>query len=468
LKTLQDAYDLLHRATINLAQVEANGLCVDVPYIHAAIKKVDRKIEHFHKLLMDTPECTEWKAKYGPNMNIQSNDQLADMLYNELGYEPKLYTDSGKPATSEEALEILDGDFVEWLFKIKKYEKAKGTYLIGTLAEVQDGFVHPSFSLHNIRSYRSGCSNVNVQNITNRNKEISKLVRKMYIPRAPDRYIVEIDYSTMEVRIGCIYHQDPTMIKYMADPAHDMHKDSACDAFLLSPERVSKPLRGAAKVTNFSLFYGSYYPDAARTLWEACARENMTTADGQCIFEHLKSKGIKELGACNKVDAPAKGTFERHIQKFENKLWKERFPVYDQWRRDEYTKYQSQGYFQSFLGFKYEGHFKRNDVANWATQGTASCMMLWALCELQDYIKQNNMKSCIIAEIHDSIIADVPSNELIQYCQIAQECMVDRLIKQFPMINTPIVVEAEVAPMGESWADKSVWDIEKGDWIKDE
>jgi len=74
--TLADANELLLRGSLALAQVEYNGMCVDVPYIHKAIKRLDRKIEHFTKTLMDTPECKEWKKVYGKNMNIHSGDQL--------------------------------------------------------------------------------------------------------------------------------------------------------------------------------------------------------------------------------------------------------------------------------------------------------------------------------------------------------------------------------------------------------
>ena len=453
--SLMDGYELLHRGAIALAEVERAGLRVDVDYCHAAIKRLDRKIAHYQKVLMDTHECKEWAKKYGPKLNLNSGDQLADMLYNELGYEAKLFTDSGKPATSEEALEILDGPFVEAYFTCKKYEKAKTTYLVGTLNEVVDGFIHPNFSLHNVKSFRSSAQNPNIQNMCIRNKEIGPIVRKMFIPRAPDRHIVEIDFSAIEVRVGACIHKDPNMIAYINDPSKDMHHDLAMDCYLLPHEEVSKDIRQEAKGDFvFAQSYGSWYPECARKLWEACTRMNLKTTSGISLLEHLASKGIKEPGLCNKIDKPVAGTFEHHIAKIEEHFWGTRFAVFGKWRKDIYAEYQRTGEFFSPLGFRYAGLFKRNEVINFSGQGSASGCMLWSLCDIQDALHANKMKTCIIGEVHDSIIADVPSVELDEYIGMACEIMTNKLRNNFDWIIVPIEVEVDVAPAGLSWYDK--------------
>ena len=466
--TLQDGYELLHRGTMALAEVEHNGMCVDVPYIHKAIKRIDRKIEHFTALLQNTPECKEWKKKYGPTMNLSSNDQLGDMLYNELKFPISFYTDSGRPATNQKALEALEEEFEQYetynegfldlYFRVKKYGKAKSTYLLGTLNEVVNGFIHPSFTLHNVRSMRSGCNSPNVQNQCNRNKEIAKIVRKMYIPRAPDRHIVEIDYSTMEVRVGCIYHKDKNMVNYMKDPHSDMHRDIAIEAFMLPEAEISKSIRQATKGNiTFPAFYGSYYPDMTRGLWDTIKREDLKTISGTPVYSHLESKGITEMGVCNKIDKPTPGTFESHIARVEKKIWEEMFPDYDKWRKKTYNEYTKTGRFHSILGYIYEGVFKRNDVANWQIQGHSSMFLIWSICELLEHIRKHKMQSYVIAEVHDSIIADVPTNELAHYVEVATDIMTNKLCKQFKYINVPIVTEADVAPVGRSWAEKEAW-----------
>ena len=474
--TLQDGYDLLHRGTIALAEVEANGLRVDVPYIHKAIKKLERKINHFTKRLMDTPECKEWKKKYGPKMNIHSNEQLGDILYNELKFPIKFFTETGRPATNQVALEALEEEFegydtyndsfLDLFFRIKKYEKAKGTYLEGTLKEEVGGFIHPSFGLHNVKSYRSSASGPNVQNFPIRNKEIGPMIRRLFIPRESNRHIVEIDFASIEVRIGACYHHDPSMLRYIKDPDSCMHYDAACDVCILPRERVSNELRQIAKSYVFSNTYGGYYPDSSRVLWESFNREKPKTTDGVPIMDHLASKGITELGLCDKKGSPVPGTYEHHIMKCEKILWEERFPVYDKWRKDTYAAYAKTGVFYNLMGFEYSGLFSRNDVTNYGPQGTAFQCLLWCLCELQDELKRRNMKSLIIGQVHDSLLSDVPTDEIELYTTLAHDIMTRRLLERFNFIIVPMEAEADVAPMGASWADKAAWDINLGDWKK--
>ena len=56
---------------------------------------------------------------------------------------------------------------------------------------------------------------------------------------------------------------------------------------------------------------------------------------------------------------PEHGTFQRHIMEVERKFWNERFPVYDQWRKDFCAEYKSRGCFDTHTGFYVEGVFRR-------------------------------------------------------------------------------------------------------------
>jgi DNA polymerase I-like protein with 3'-5' exonuclease and polymerase domains len=69
------------------------------------------------------------------------------------------------------------------------------------------------------------------------------------------------------------------------------------------------------------------------------------------------------------------------------------------------------------------------------------------------------MKTLIVGQIHDSIVADVPWNELDDFLGLAKEVMTERLRKTWKWINIPLEVEAEVAPLGKSWADKVEYQI---------
>jgi DNA polymerase I-like protein with 3'-5' exonuclease and polymerase domains len=140
----------------------------------------------------------------------------------------------------------------------------------------------------------------------------------------------------------------------------------------------------------------------------------------------------------------------------EKNFWNERFPVYNQWRKDWYSAYTKKGHFQSLTGFNYTGAFRRNQVINLPVQGSASHLKLQALVNLQEELVRSKMDSRLILEIHDSVIGLVKDEEFDDYCQLMQEQMVRRVNQQFPWLAVPVKIEVEASPSGGSWHEKSL------------
>jgi DNA polymerase I-like protein with 3'-5' exonuclease and polymerase domains len=285
------------------------------------------------------------------------------------------------------------------------------------------------------------------------------LVRSCVLAR-PGRRIVEIDYSGLEVRIAACYHKDPTMQRYIEDPTTDMHRDMAMECFLLPEDEVTKEVRYCAKNRFvFPQFYGSWWMDCARDLWQAMDLMGLQTRSGVPLREHLRARGIRELGDQNRDKPRAKrGTFEAHIKDVEHNFWERRFVAYSRWRRDWYTKYQKRGFFVTKTGFVCQGHMSRNDAINYPVQGSAFHCLLQSLVWLNRELAKKGMQSLVIGQIHDSIVADVPERELAQYVALARKLMVDRLRKRWDWITVPLGIEVERSPVNGSWADKEVWD----------
>ena len=61
------------------------------------------------------------------------------------------------------------------------------------------------------------------------------------------------------------------------------------------------------------------------------------------------------------------------------------------------------------------------------------------------------MGTRLICQIHDSILAEVPRQEVDDYIEMATSIMTYKLAAQWPWIVLPLGTETEV---GESWADK--------------
>lgn len=464
----QEAYQLLMEGTLMLARMEHNGMKLDMDYLDRTITDVEKQIKEAEAQLKTDRVWKVWKKCFGDKANLGSSDQLATVIYKELGHPCESLTATGKFKADEEALQKIDEPFIKDYFARKKLEKALTTYLYGFRREQVDGVLHPSFNF-NPRSYRSGCSDPNVQNIPNRGKTLPKLLRDCFIPRR-GRRIVEIDYGQLEVRIAACYHKDPNMLKYIRDPTTDMHRDTAMDLFMIPKDQVEKKTtRDWAKNRFvFPEFYGQIFFGTAPNLWKA-VMSGAKLPNGKSIKDHLAEKGITELGekdsdwTSGRI-ATKPGTFMDHVRKVEDIFWKERFPVYTEWKQRWWQQYCQEGGYHMLSGFAINGVFKRNDVLNWAIQGSSFHCLLWSAVEIQKYIDKHKMKTKIINEIHDCLVADVPEPELQDYLYLARKVMVNRCMKRFPWIIVPLEIEAEVTPEGGTWFSKQVWEDTGAEW----
>jgi DNA polymerase-1 len=454
--TTADAYDLLHQGVLALADVEANGMRVDVGRLDRTIVETGRKIEEITAELQRDQVWKSWKRRYRDKASIGSRMQLATVLGDELS-PGKKRTATGRTSVDEEALEQIDLPFVKGFLRLEKLKKLKSTYLVGVQREVVDGLVHPSFNLHLVRTHRSSSDSPNFQNIPIRDKEIGELIRSCFVPRK-GRLLVEVDYSAIEVRIAACYHQDPTMIKYIEDPTKDMHRDMAAECYMLEQGQVTKEARFYAKNQFvFPEFYGSYYVQCAPNLWNAIDRAGLKVQmpngePGRSLKAHLEDQGIDGLGDCDPRQKPRKGTFEHHIQQVEQDFWGRRFRVYAKWKQDWHRQYLKQGWFDLLTGFRIAGVYGRNDVINYPVQGVAFHCLLWSLVRLVKWLKKNRMKTVIVGQIHDSIVADVHPDELDDFLAMAKRVMTGDIRKHWGWIIVPLEIEAESSET--NWFDK--------------
>lgn len=451
------AYRLLHDGCIALAQVEANGLKVDVDYLEKTIKDTDRRIAVGTERLKASSVYTIWRKEFGSKATLGSREQLAHVVFDVMGYKCPSYTTSGRPKADEESFVDVDEPFVRNYIKLEKLKKVRTTYLGGIRRELTDGFIHPVYNLHIARTYRGSSDSPNFQNFPIRDPATGKLIRSCFIPREEDRVLVEIDFSGIEVRIAACYHKDPTMLSYIKDPTKDMHRDMAAECFLCKPEQVSKNMRYCAKnMYVFPEFYGSYYMQCAPNLWAAMEAMDLTIED-ESVREYLRTRGITSLGSLNPKDPARPGTYIHHMKKVEDHFWNERFARYAKWKKKWYSDYQHNGGFDTLTGFRIEGLFSRNDVINYPIQGSAFHCLLWSLIQLNNELSLQQMRAVIVGQIHDSIVADVPLNELQYFIALAKEIMTERLLDHWKWINVPIDVEVEAAPVGASWHEKTLY-----------
>lgn len=488
-----ESYKLLHDTQIALARVQATGVRVDHEYLGRAITKVDTEIVAQEAALRADPLYLEWRKLYGSRTNPRAPEQLAKLVFGALGFKAPRRTKSGKrDAADESAFEGVDLPIVKSYFAAAKLRKGRDTYLHGIRREMArhadgDWYIHPSYNLNTVATFRSSCNLPNWQNQPNRNPLIAEMVRRSYIPRR-GRQIVEVDLGQIEVRVPCFYHSDPNLMAYVNDPTKDMHRDVAAQLFKLEGKQVSKMARHVAKnMTVFPFIYGSFWAQVAPAVWAAVDANKLTVEGTQTTLrDHLTAVGFKELGCCD-PDAgdPAPGTFAAHVRAVERDFWNVRFPVFAQWKKDWYQAYLEAGGFRMLTGFAVrthlgkEGLLSRRQVNNYPIQGVAAHILWWALVRMVRWLVANKMESLVIGQIHDCMVMDCPSSERDDVVHHAVYLMTEGVRRAWSWINTSLTAEAEVCPIDRPWyekvgmveragryepADMAKWNTKYGEW----
>lgn len=435
------ARKLFRDGAIALVQMVETGFRVDKRVLQSNAFDVKKRIAELHALIMDDPNVKKWKRRMGSEFNLNSNDQLADTLFNHMGIESTKKTASGKCATDAKTLsEIAGVEFLEHKAEIKKLEKLMGTYIDGIEREAPDGRLHAFYPLSGPRTFRSSSNSPNIQNIPKRWPLAKKIVRTALFPPF-SACLFEADYSSLEVGIGACYHQDKNMLKYLQGHG-DMHRDAALDAFLLHehPELMTKPLRqGGKNGFVFPEFYGDYYGNCAVELWKTYVLKEKLS-DGTPVKTWLANHGIKTFEQ-----------FTEHMKEVEDILWHERFADFHKWREDLFAEYCRTGQYWNKTGFPYYGIMNKKDCSNYAVQGSAFHVNLYSMIELDKEIYRNGYKSRMCSEIHDAIIGAIVPEELNVMLPLINTIMVDRAKEKFPWIISPLSIEIELAPLNKPW-----------------
>lgn len=445
----REAQQLMLDGSLTLSRVEENGICVDRNALDRSIAKCDRVIRRSEEKIRALPEFQTWRQRFGQKTNIGSRDQLAKVLFNDLGYTTDERTESGeREKTDESVLSSLGCEMADLFLEARKYEKCRNTFLLGTKNETiwsegGRGIVRPVFNLHFVLSHRSSCDTPNLQNQPIRDPVLAKLIRTIYRARE-GRRLVEIDYGGIEVKTAAFYNHDPVLIEYINDPTKDMHRDMAAQCYNIEPDAVSKMARYCGKNRFvFPQFYGDWYESCARALWDSI--DEFELLYGEIPMKgHLEdSKNIHNLA-----------DFTEHIKEVEEDFWGRRFRVYQEWKDDWWESYQQTGLFQTLTGFILEGIFDRKQVINLPIQGTAFHLLLWSLIRLQRWIDRHKMKTLIVCQVHDSMLLDIPEDEFDDVIEEAVKIMTIDASNHFQFVNVPLEVEAEASPVDGTWYEK--------------
>ena len=459
----KDTYRLIHDGILAFGRAERHGIRVDVEYCEKKKVHLTRKIKYIKNKLQDTELLKLWKKIYGNKVKLSSNYQLSYLLYTIMKLKPVKVTTGGKKgkkqgATDEESLSALDIPELNKILEIRKLAKVRDTYLDGFLREQVDGVIHPFGNLHLARTFRSSMNSPNFQNIPIRDIESMKICRSALSTR-PGYHWLAVDYSGVEVRMACVYTEDPTLIH---DTLHgNMHKDMAIELYLLDGldkgHSGEKNLyQGAKNGFVFPQFYGDYSGNCAPNLlsWAKIA----SLKDGTPGLVHLSDKGLVKLNKKGKVINYEK--FLRHVENVEDDFWNVRYKVYSKWKKKWWEDYQKRGYIDMLTGFRCKDVMDQKQCCNTPFQGTAFHCLLWSFIRIdQICYEEENWDSKIMGQIHDEISIDTYPDELEHVAETVQRVSCTELPKEWKWISIPLEVDADLCEVGDSWAKKKPYKL---------
>ena len=231
-----------------LSRMERVGVALDVPYLRRLSDDLRGRIADLE---------TQIYESVGHRFNVNSTQQLAQVLFSELRLDTKRKTKVGE-STAADVLESLRGAHavVDLILAYRQLVKLKSTYVdaLPLILHPETGRLHTSFNQTGTVTGRLSSSDPNLQNIPIRT-ELGRQVRRAFIAGDPDSVLLSADYSQIELRIMAHITKDPHLVAAFAG-GEDIHAATASEIFGVPMERVNPEMRRMAKTINFGVIYG--------------------------------------------------------------------------------------------------------------------------------------------------------------------------------------------------------------------
>ncbi|HLE78734.1 MAG TPA: DNA polymerase I, partial [bacterium] len=230
-----------------LADMEAAGVAVDVPYLQGLSAEFTLRLE---ALTADIYRLA------GSEFNISSPKQLGFVLFEKLQLPAIKKTKTGY-STDSEVLDYLapQHEIVAKIVAHRELTKLLTTYVdvLPRMVNPASGRVHTTFNQTVAATGRVITIEPNLQNIPIRTEEGRKVRRAIVAP--PGRVLLGVDYSQIDLRVLAHITGDPTLLEAFSRD-DDIHAVTAADVFNVPRSDVSPELRRRAKTIVFGVAYG--------------------------------------------------------------------------------------------------------------------------------------------------------------------------------------------------------------------
>lgn len=351
-------------------------------------------------------------AEAGHEFNINSPKQLGEILFGEMQLPGGKKTKTGY-STSAAVLEKLEPDypFVSKILEYRQLAKLKSTYADGLAVYIgEDNRIHGKFNQTITATGRISSTEPNLQNIPVR-MPLGREIRKVFIPKEGCVFI-DADYSQIELRILAHMSDDKNLIDAY-NHSKDIHAATASLVFHVPLEEVTKEQRSNAKAVNFGIVYGI----------SSFGLSNDLSISRKEAEQYIKDYFISYPGIKNYLDNSVKEAKEKG---FSVTMFGRRRPI------PELTS-----------GNFMQRQFGERVAMNSPIQGSAADIMKIAMINVAKELKEKDLKSKIVLQVHDELLIEAYENEVEQVKDILK-----RNMEQAAHLNVPLDVDVQV---GNNW-----------------
>ncbi len=404
-KLLQDIEIPLSKV---LADMEYTGVSVDVEYLKSLTNELNTKLTDLEIKIFQIA---------GESFNLNSPKQVGQILFEKLELKTPKKRGKAKNSTSAEVLATLaeEHEIARLILEYRKYAKLKSTYTdaLPELIDSKDNRIHTTFNQTITTTGRLSSSNPNLQNIPIRTEEGNK-IRQAFIPQDRENYLImSADYSQIELRLLAHVSGDANLINAFKSEI-DVHTLTASKVFEVPVEEVTKDMRYKAKAVNFGIVYG------------------------QSKYGLAKALGISA--------AEAESFIDKYFLTY---------PRIKDYMNNMVALVEEQGYVETIFGRRRYlqseinspnamiREFAKRAAINHPMQGSASDLIKLAMIDFANKLKENNLKSKMILQVHDELVVEVEKSELEKVKALVLEAM-----EQGQPLSVPLLVDINV---GASW-----------------
>ena len=409
LKADTDLWNLYNEVELPLVPVlremEAAGVRIDVPKLKQAEEALTEELNALEQRIY---------ALAGEPFNINSPRQVGELLFDKLQLDSKAKkSKTGQYSTSEEVLVALKEkhEIVGLILDYRELKKLISTYistLPGYIAE--DGKIHTTYNQTVTATGRLSSSNPNLQNLPIRS-ERGRFIREAVIPDEGCLFL-SADYSQIELRLMAHFSQDEHMLAAFRS-GQDIHAATAAKIYGLPIDQVTKDQRRKAKTANFGIIYG------------------------------ISAFGLAQQLDCSRSEA--KQLIDDYFAAF---------PRVISYIESQKELARQKGYAETLFGRKrylpdIHSHnatvrsFAERNAVNAPIQGTAADIIKMAMVSIHRRLKEENLQTQMIMQVHDELNFNVPVAEVDRVREIVVSEMQNAV-----HLSIPLIAECGV---GENW-----------------